>query len=191
MITIVRRAALLALTISLFLMAACSGAGMKEEKFTTWREQFLSAEYHEIGAQITASQNNTVSEFKLLYVREEETQSVKVLEPESLAGVTAKIKEGETALCYDSIVLETGGGAAQKLSPMTALPLLYSALADGHIERTWTEKGNDGELLVTELELPEGTIVTLYLSENGTRPVFAAIRAGDRVELKIIIEEIK
>ena len=72
---------------------------------------------------------------------------------------------------------------------MTALPLFHQAVTQGGLSLVWTEKTAQEELLAGRLQLADGGTVTVYLAENGTKPVFAAISQEERVILKIELQE--
>lgn len=73
-----------------------------------------------------------------------------VTTPENIAGITARIQNGKTALEYDGIRVETGELNAQGLSPMDALPALLTGVREGFLAECCLETTEDGtEILHT------------------------------------------
>lgn len=180
-----KQAKLLALTISLIILCGCSKSEKYEEMFTTWRGGYSSIAEHSLEAVVTASDEDKINEYTLLYTQNAEGETVEVISPELIAHITARIEQDETRLSYDGVMLDTGSTLSENLSPLMALPSFMDIIAEGHPENSWREKKDDTELLVTELEMPDGTIMTLWQSYSDMKPVYADIRSGDRVELKI------
>ena len=185
-----KQASLLALTICLLVLCGCSKSEKYEEKFTSWRESYISLAEHSIEAEITASDDEKVNEYTLLYTLDAEGETVKVISPKMIADITAHIEEDETRLSFDGPMLETGSALSKELSPLMALPTFMDIIKEGHAENVWREKTEDTELLVTELEMPDGTRMALWQNCSDMKPVCADIRSGDRVELKIQFKKI-
>ena len=181
---------MLALMTALVLFAGCSQPAQLEESFNTWKTAFLEQAEHSITADITGHLDGRQSEYTLSYCCGPEEETVQVLAPELIANVKAHIGKDETRLSFDGVMLETGGGIGQELSPLTALPVFMDFLREGHVESVWKEKAEDAELLVTELELPNGTKMTLWQNKNDMSPLYAAIRADSSVEIKITMTSV-
>ena len=186
-----RQAALLALMISLALLCGCTAAGSGEEDFCQWRESFLSAESRAIYAEVTALSEESETVFLLRLESTAKEDKVEILAPEELSQVSAHISGEDSTLCYDGAVLSLGGAAAQRISPMMALPMLMDFLREGHFESSWSETLEEAEVLVTELEDAKGRKMQLFQDKENMQPRFASIRSGDETELKIKIQKIE
>lgn len=186
-----RQAVLLALTITLTMLSGCAGSAKCEAKYTEWKSSFLSTESHEIKADVSASDSEKVCDYTLLYNYSADGETVEVLAPEQIAKVKAEIKSGEAHLCYDGTLLDTGSALTGKLSPLMSLPTFMEAIKDGHVENSWTETSGGKNMLVTELELPDDTVMTLWQDSGDMSPIYADMRSGDTVQLKITISEFK
>ena len=57
--------------------------------------------------------------------------SVKILEPETVAGICAVIDSGELTVRYDDLCLPAGTLSREQISPAAVLPWLMDALRDG------------------------------------------------------------
>jgi len=176
---------LLALTICLLVLCGCSKSEKYEEMYSKWRDNYISLEDHSIEAVVTASDENKVCEYTLLYCRNTDGETVQVLAPELIADISAHIEIDGTRLSYDGAMLETGSTLSENLSPLMALPTFVDIIEEGHCENSWRETKDEKELLVTELEMPDGTMMTLWQNSTDMSPVYADIRSGDRVEVKI------
>ncbi len=182
-----KQAGLLALMISLAVLCGCSKSAKYEGMYTDWREGWLAAAEHQIEAKVVASDDEKVCEYTLLYTVNAEGETVEVRSPELIADIKAHIMEDEAQLSYDGAMLDTGGTLTEKLSPLMALPALMDVVREGHLENSWSEKKDGIILAVTELEMPDGTVMTLWQRSSDMTPVYADVRSGERVQIKITI----
>ena len=177
-----------ALMISL-LLCGCTGAGAGPETFESWREEYLSAAEHGIEARVSCTGGGELTEYTLLYRERDSERTVEILAPENVSGVRARLGENSSGLEYDGVIVDTGGSAASRLSPMTALPRLAEALRESGLDCVWTERDGDRELFAAQLIMADNTVCTLWHDRETMRPIFAALRSGEDVELKIAIME--
>ena len=180
---------MLALTMCLLIMYGCSGSVKYEEKYQNWRENYLSLTEHEITAAVKSSDDEKVCDYTLRYLLSSESETVEVLAPETIARIKASIEPDSVRLDYDGVMLETGSSLAKELSPLMALPIFNDVIHDGYLENSWRETEDGTELVVTELEMPDGTRMTLWLTNADMKPVYADIRSGDKIQIKINITE--
>ena len=185
-----KQAILLALTISLILLCGCANSEKYEEMHTSWKTGWLTAPEHQIEAEVTGSDDEKVTKFTLFYTLDTEGETVEVLAPELIADIKAQIDAEAVRLSYDGAMLETGSTLSENLSPLMALPTFVDILREGHLENAWCETENETELLVTEHEMPDGTIMTLWQNADDMTPMYADIRSEDKVEVKIDIKKI-
>lgn len=176
---------MLALTISLLLtLSACGGAG-SAARFEAWRTNFLESPEHSITAEVTSTSGDAHGEFTLSYRKDSEGESVSVLSPALIADVKALVEDDGVSLSFEGVILETGAGVSQKLSPLTALPIFMDFLEEGYVKDSWTEREGGRELAVTELELSDASRLTLWQDKADMSVLYAAIRSGDSVEIRI------
>lgn len=186
-----RRAALLALMISLALLSGCANAQLSEDKFGQWRQDFVSAPRRLIEAEVTAISEESETVFILRCESTALEDRVEVIAPEMLSKVSASVGGEENTLSYDGAVLALGGDAGERISPMMALPMLMDFLRESHFEGSWTETMDGAEVTVTELEDAQGRRLRLWQETDSMQPRFASIRSGDETELKIQIQKIE
>ena len=67
--------------------------------------------------------------------------------PDEVAGITAHITDGQTALEYDGLQLETGPLNSDGLSPMDALSAFFTAMESGYMAETGSEMLGETEVL--------------------------------------------
>ena len=100
-----------------------SESGRAEECLSRIRGQYLEMTACSGHADITADYGQRVYQFGVDFSWQKEGDTVLTLTaPEMVAGVTARIRAGETALEFDGVILETGPLNAAGLSPVTPCP---------------------------------------------------------------------
>ena len=90
----------------------------------------------------------------LNYASEGET-TLTITAPENIAGVTARILEGETALEYDGMRVETGPLDDSGMSPVDAVPVLMDYVQEGFIAECGMEAQGESEVLRVVCREPE------------------------------------
>lgn len=123
------------------LLTACGGGGNEAEEIL----QKVRGRYLEMTAcaghvEITADYGQRVYSYGIdfTWAREGETKLV-LTSPHNVAGTTARIAAGETALEYDGVMMETGALDSAGLTPMDALPALLAYAQDGYLAECVTE----------------------------------------------------
>jgi hypothetical protein len=83
-----------------------------------------------------------------------------VTEPELIAGITARLHDGEGYLEYDGASLSTGTLTGDGMTPLDAIPFLMEQLTSGYMARcAYAGEGEEQTLAVTcrDPETEEGT----------------------------------
>jgi len=159
----------------------CGCAADAVSEFEELRAEVQSAESIEIIAELRSELEDESFTFELQCTSDSEETAVEILSPESIAGISAHIKSGETALCYDGAMLDVGSLSENGLSPMTALPVLINAVKSAYIS-SLAKSGDeleavlipDDELTVT-LYLLDGAPARAEISTDGITKVFIQI----------------
>lgn len=146
------RRQLASLLIPLLLLAGCQGeAGAvpgggeltAEEEARQVRGELLAADSCSGTVEVTADYGRRVYEFTLDFTWRREGETLLTLTtPEELAGLTARIAQGETRLEFDGIGLDTGELTGAGLTPMELVPALME----------WTQTGYMSQCVYEELE---------------------------------------
>lgn len=175
-----RRAGLLALMISLSLLAGCASGTDWEEKFSERRAQLAAAEELSFTAKLSADLGETVFDCALRCRRTAEETEVRVLEPELAEGVTVRFANDGTHIGYGGTQLYLGQTDADIPTPAQAAPMIFRALTEGHAVRVWTEESEGEELLCAQVYAGEDSSVLLWLDADALEPEYAQIVCAGR-----------
>ncbi|MBR5533391.1 MAG: hypothetical protein IKU62_00895 [Ruminiclostridium sp.] len=89
---------------------------------------------------LTADYGQRVYEYTVDFSEtEQDGLTMVITAPENVAGITARIADGQTALDYEGLQLETGPLNSDGLSPMDALPAFLAAMESGYMAETGSE----------------------------------------------------
>ncbi|NCE64009.1 hypothetical protein D1159_05260 [Pseudoflavonifractor sp. 524-17] len=154
------------------LLSACgggSGGGQAEELALGIRAEYLAADRCAAQAEIIADYGQRVYQYALdVDWAREGVSTLTITAPEEVAGVTARLQTGETALEYDGVRVETGPLNPEGLSPMDAVPALFTAAREGFLAQCTLESTQEGlTVLHTVIRDPDaapgaGTEVQLW-----------------------------
>ena len=126
------------------LLSGCKAGGGGEESpenlAALIRGEYLNLTAWTATVSVTADYGQRVYDFVLDVSWEKDGETVlTVVEPELIAGITARLKEDGAYLEYDGASLETGELDGQGLSPVSALPALLNAVQTGFIAEVGRE----------------------------------------------------
>ena len=182
------RKLLAVLLIPLLLLAGCQGqAGARpdggeltaEEEARQVRTEFLAASSCTGTAEVTADYGQRVYEFTLDFSWQREGDTVLTLTaPEEVAGLTARIAQGQTRLEFDGLSLDTGELTGEGLTPMELVPALMEWVQTGFMAQCVYENLNEVPTLRVQFRDPDmqagtGTECTAWF----TRTDHALLRA--------------
>ena len=173
-------------------LAACGGEGGRgaDEMMLETREKYLEMTDCSGHMDMTADYGRRVYEFGVdfSWAKGGET-TLKLTAPENVAGATAHISKGETALEFGGAMLETGPLNSAGLTPIDALPALLGYAREGYLAECALEDWDGVELLhVTcrEAEKPpgEGTEAQLWFVPESAVLHHAEISDGGETVLQ-------
>lgn len=151
----------LVLTMTLCLTLTCcggEGGSQAEQLALDIRGEYMSMTGCAASMEVIADYGQRVYEYGIDLTWQREGESVLTLTaPENVAGVTARLAEGETALDYDGVRVETGPLDDTGLSPISAVPVLLDYAQRGYIAACGMETVEDREVLRVDCRDPEGT----------------------------------
>lgn len=162
--------------IALLLAAALCGCGAENDdnKLTLdLREEFISMESCTGSMAVTADYGDRVYEYTVEFSGDGNGGMNLVLTaPEELAGITAHITQGQTALEFDGLALETGPLNQDGLSPLDALPAFLEAMSSGYLAESGSEMLDESEVLRLVFREPErspgqGLETVLWFDKEG------------------------
>ena len=130
------------------ILCGCVGDQGDNDLTLELRADFLSRTGCTGTMDLTADYGQRVYEYTVEFSEtEEDGLSVTITAPEEVAGITAHITDGQTALEYDGVQVETGPLNSDGLSPMDALPAFFGAMESGYMAETGTEMIGETEVL--------------------------------------------
>lgn len=182
------------------LLAGCGGAGLEnsaEQRALDIRGDYLSMEAMTAHAAVTADYGQRVYAYELdvAWAREGETV-LTVTAPENIAGVTARLADGETALEFDGVRLETGPLDEAGMSPIDAIPALLAAAREGFIAECGTEVLGEAEALRLCCRNPDsaagtGTEITLWLDPDTGALIQGELASDGFTVLRCVFSEVQ
>ncbi|MDR2615408.1 MAG: hypothetical protein LBC28_02400 [Oscillospiraceae bacterium] len=170
--------------------ASCAGNSRRaEEKMLELRAELLASESLTATADIRADYGERVFDFKIKYTGGAELGEIAILEPESLAGVTARVEDGGASLRYDGAALDTGP-LGDGLSPAGILPTLISEWKTGFVDMVREEKLGGRAALAMTSALTDRTSQTTWFDEITGLPIRAEAESDGRTALIVEFENV-
>ena len=142
----------------ILLLVACGGgsAGGSEEETLALaiRGEYLEMTSCAATAEITADYGQRVYQYTMSVEASEEETALVITAPETVAGITARLKEKDGLMEYDGVIVETGPMDEEGLTPVSSIPVLLEEARSGYIRACSLEE--DGTLLRVDCGDPEG-----------------------------------
>ncbi len=185
-----RRAKLLALMISLVLLAGCASGEGWEEKWGEKRDELSAAQELSFTARLSADLGETVFDCAMDCRRASGETTVTMTEPELAEGMTVRFENGGASVAYGGTQLYLGETDAEIPTPAQSVPMIFDALTLGHAVSLWTESAEDGsELLCAQIYAGEDVSVLLRLDAGGLEPRYAEIVCAGRAVISCEISD--
>lgn len=185
MILLRKKFALLLTLISIFL-TGCAAKSPAQQPLT-FRTALLEAGGCSFTAAVTADYGETTADFTLEASFAPDTgASLTVTAPETIAGITAHVKDSAADVSFDDTQLGLGSLANGRLAPLAAPYVLGQSWAGAYIDSTGTEEG----LLRATYRLgydKQELVVDTWFTEEPFTPQYAEISADGRMVLSIRI----
>lgn len=171
------------------MMALCllSGCGDGAEEESNLQMPYQNMSGCTMRAELSCEQEGLLWEGELEcdYCPEGESR-IRVLAPETIAGVTAVVDGGTRRLEYEDLCLDIGDLSPEEISPMEALPQLMDALREGWLLEENEEEWEDIPCWRVELDQtgPQGgkILSTLWLKTEDGTPLRGEIAVeGERI----------
>lgn len=146
--------------ITLLLLSACAvgGGGSEVEQLAQdIRGNYLSMSACHSTIEVTADYGQRIYSYTMEMTWESEGDTVlTITQPESIAGVTVRVADGETVLIYDDVQVETGPLYEGGMSPVDVVPTLLQSAKEGFIAECGMEILGETEALRICCRDPEG-----------------------------------
>ena len=155
----------------IILLAGCGPAKVSrgEELALIIRGEYLEETPWTASVYVTADYGRRVYQYELEAAWDGAETTLTLTAPETVAGMAARLKAGESLLEYDGMVLETGPLNGEGLTPLSAIPALLEAARSGYITAVSLD-GEAGLLRVDcgdpEGEPGEGTEISLWFDSQ-------------------------
>ena len=176
-----RRWILPALMISL-LLTGC-GDSAREREIDGMRKTLAAAEEIAVTADITANLGSERFSCTLRCTQTAKQTAVELTAPETVAGIRAVVGGDGMQLEYAGLSLGVGGWTPDA-APVTALPLLLTALQSGSTLRCWTEWEEERTLFVREYYVTDDAAMTVWYDASTLLPAHAELRRGGETVLR-------
>lgn len=169
------------------LLGGCGNSA--QEKLTRQRETLADAGTIAFTAEITADIGSEVFSCTARCSWTPEETVIELTAPENLAGIRARLRDGETLLEYEQISLGVGNAGATELSPAAAVPLLAEALRSGFLQRCWTERQEERELLAAQIYVSDAAELTVWYDGETLAPAAAEFSRDGAMALRCEITD--
>lgn len=174
------------LMIPLLLLAGCQGKANGQEQSPgeearLIRGEFLAASACAGTAEITADYGQRVYEFTVDFSWARDGDTILTLTaPEELAGLTARISQGQSRLEFDGAALDTGELTGEGLTPMELIPALLDWVQTGFMAQCVYEDLDEIPALRIQFRDPDmqagsGTECTAWFSRADHTPLRAEL----------------
>ena len=160
---------LLSCVLMMILLCACGAGGSNspEHLAAQIRAEYLTLSGWSSDVSLSADYGEQVFDFAVnaSWQRDGDTV-ITVTEPKLIEGITARIRDGETLLEYDSMGFSLGMLDLSGLTPVSAIPALMDCIVTGYMARcSWQGEGESRELVILcrdpNAESQQGTEYTL------------------------------
>lgn len=169
---------LLCVLMMTLLLTGCGGMGKgneADEAAVRLRGEYLKCVECSGTVQLTADYGQRIYRYELEFTQGEEETVLTLIQPENVAGITARLsKTSGAVLEYDDVVLETGALNEDGLTPVGAVPALLTALREGYLDTCVLEDWETGRVLRMLIRDPErqpgeGLELLVWLEESSGR----------------------
>ena len=155
------RKALSCVLMMTLLLTGCGAGGSGEESpenlASRIRMEYLALSGWSAQLQVTADYGERVYEFGLDAVWRKDGETVlTITSPELVAGITARVRDGEGYLEYDGASLSTGPLTGEGMSPLEVIPFVMEELTGGYMARASYVEEGERRLLTVLCRDPEG-----------------------------------
>jgi len=155
----VRRSGMICVLMMTLLLSACGGGkgDLAQELALTVRTAYAAAKGCTGTMEVTADYGQRVYHYTLELAWDGEETVLTVTRPDMIAGITARVKDGQSLLEYDAAVLETGPLDGDGLTPLSAAPALLEAARSGFMDSCTLELLGERQTLRVYCRDPAGT----------------------------------
>lgn len=171
----------------IFFFSGCTGEKNHLTPAIDFRAKLVQSGGCHFVCNVIADYGNEIQQFRLSCDADEQgTVSFTILEPEILAGISAKITDGGKHLDYEGLMVDLGLLADGNLPPASAPGWIVNSWLSGYI--LWA--GNEGELYrVTCEQQMNDSLFQIETFYKKMLPIYAEICYNNQRVLRMEIEE--
>ncbi|MBR2934362.1 MAG: hypothetical protein IKB79_02135 [Oscillospiraceae bacterium] len=155
-----RRSTVMCVLMMTLVLTACGGTARGDdprEQALAIRAAYLAADSYAAKLDVTADYGQRVYTYSVDVTVAGGESVLAVTAPAELAGITARLVDGESQLEYDGAVLETGPLSADGLTPLGAVPALLECVRSGFIDNCGVERLGERDTIRVLCRDPERT----------------------------------
>lgn len=179
------------------LLTACGHGGKDDPRqlASLIRGEYLNMTGWSSGINLTADYGDRVFDFTVNAGWRKDGETVlTVVKPDLIAGITARLKDGETLLEYDGAGLSVGALDEEGLSPISAVPALMKQITKGYMAQCRWDGDGESRLLRVRCRDPEkgeqeGTEYTLWFDPATHALLRAEVSAGGVLRLTAVFDD--
>ena len=175
------------------ILGGCSGSGGRVETDKIGITEFYrNLETAQMQVGISADFPERVAKYRVAYAYSKSgTSAMTILEPKSVSDVKITIAQGATELSFDGTRLETGTIDETGTTPLSALPCLIKAWAQGDVSETEAVKRDGTEALLLIYRNTSGEQQIEYRSwfdRQSYNPIYAEVLVDGRCKVRCEFE---
>lgn len=167
----------------LLILSGCAAAEPAQLPLT-FRTELLQAGTCSFTAEVCADYGDTVAPFTLTCVWTPDGTELTVAQPDSIAGISARVADSAAYVTYDDAQLGLGSLADGTLAPLAAPYVLAQCWAGEYIDATGTEDGLLRVRYRMGYEAQELVVDTWFQTEPAA-PVRAEIYHDGQMQLRV------
>ena len=171
----------------ILLLGGCGDAA-QEREMEAMKAALAAAEEIRAEADITANLGDERFQCSVVCRATAEQTGIELTAPESIAGIRAVVSEDGMSIEYADVSLGLGSPGTD-VAPVTALPILLTALKRGGALRSWTERDAERTMIVREQYVTDETTLTVWLDASSLLPVHAEFLQNGEVTLRCEIRD--
>lgn len=177
----------IALVLAVVLLTGCGVHNEELDKAMELRSSLLAAQGCSFEAVVTADYSDKTYTFTVAYTSDsQENVTFKVLEPETIAGITGKLSAEGGKLTFDDKALAFELLADGQVTPVSAGYLLVKTLRSGYV-RSCGKAGDEIQVLIDDSYEENALNLDIRLGQENV-PVSAEILYKDRRFLSLEVK---
>ena len=180
----------LALMITLIVLLGSGCAGSTEDTALLMRTKYLECTNVQAQISIRADYGQSVYDFAVEYTGNSQTGTVTVIQPESIAGVTAAVTDSGCSLEFDGVEFTTGE-IAGGIRPAGAPGMLLNQWAEGYITSSCRQKLSGTDTLCVTTKQSDSISQTTWFDSETLTPLESEIYSGGQMIIKCVFTNVE